>query len=376
MSTASLPTVSVEHVSERMWLGTLWALLLALNILAYLPVMNATFVYEDTNGAGIGEVGPMRVHPLYTRALTRLSYRFDWFVGGKQHRPVAYHMTNLAIHLLNGALLGWIAVEFMSPFGAWLTAAFFLGMTLNVESVAYVAARTELLSLIFLLLACGLTIKCPAGGWTLLRTSGVVLASLAAMWAKESAICGLGLLWLCGEYTGRGPCFTWNIWHRYWLAILLLLSVLVAGASLLVWTVLAREYLPVVHSMYSPLRYAAVQATAFWRYLSMVLIPVGFTVDHDFEWVSPWVQYLSLAGFVWLWTVTLLSWMGRRDLVKAGIHYSSVGLFGVLWVLITVSLRFVMRIPEVLNEHQFYQATVGVSLILGALVTPLFTTRS
>jgi hypothetical protein len=44
--------------------------------------------------------------------------------------------------------------------------------------------------------------------------------------------------------------------------------------------------------------------------------------------------------------------------------------WGTVWVLIALAPRFVMRIPEVLNEHQMYLPMVGISFTLGALLRP------
>ena len=364
----ALPHGSLSGTTLRY--GGMALLCAALLAAVYYPVKSASFVYEDWNGAGIESDAPMAIQPLRTRALTRLSYRIDRWFGPN---ATSYHVHNVVLHGINGGLVAAVAVPLVGGVGAVIAASVFLGLTLNVEAVAYIASRTELLSLTFLLLACLWTLRVPTTGWRTWRVVSVVLALTAAMWTKESAICGLGLVWLCGEHTGRGPCFSWPVWQRHWRLILGTGVVLGVVAGLLVRTVLQQEYWAIVHSMYSPWRYAAVQATAFWAYLGMVVYPHGFSIDHDYEIVPLAVQAVALGGFIWLWMLTVLLWLGRDDLFVP--RPVGVCLFGILWVLITVSLRFMMRIPEMLNEHQFYGATVGVALIISAGVSPLFTKR-
>jgi hypothetical protein len=122
-----------------------------------------------------------------------------------------------------------------------------------------------------------------------------------------------------------------------------------------------------------PLGYAATQATAVWRYLGLVVWPVGLSLDHDFELV-PWaVRWLALVGLtsgtILLVLLLCSTWnddmsVRRRLCVELGVPLSVV--FGALWVVIALAPRFVMRQPEILNEHQFLMPMVGLALVIGA----------
>ena len=83
--------------------------------------------------------------------LTLVSHMFDCSVGGLY--PGGHHLTNIFLHSLN-ALLLWLLLKRMT--GAFwpgaLVAALFAWHPLNVESVAWVAERKNVLSTFFLIL--------------------------------------------------------------------------------------------------------------------------------------------------------------------------------------------------------------------------------
>jgi len=67
--------------------------------------------------------------------------------------PVLYHLTNLLIHLLNGFLIYKILKLILkNNFLPYILTALFLIHPVNTEAVSYIAGRTDLLGLLFLLL--------------------------------------------------------------------------------------------------------------------------------------------------------------------------------------------------------------------------------
>ena len=70
--------------------------------------------------------------------------------------PAGHHGTNLLLHVLNVALLFWVLARATGCLGrSALVAALFALHPINVESVAWVAERKNLLSMTFFLLALG-----------------------------------------------------------------------------------------------------------------------------------------------------------------------------------------------------------------------------
>jgi tetratricopeptide (TPR) repeat protein len=86
--------------------------------------------------------------------LTWLSHALDYELF--QLDPIGHHDTNLLLHGLNVALLFWVLRQTTGYAGrSLMVAALFAVHPINVESVAWVAERKNLLSMLFFLLALG-----------------------------------------------------------------------------------------------------------------------------------------------------------------------------------------------------------------------------
>lgn len=86
--------------------------------------------------------------------LTWLSHTLDWQLFGDD--PAGPHDVNVAFHLANALLLFWVLYRATGFVGrSWIVAALFAVHPINVESVAWIAERKNLLSMFFFLLALG-----------------------------------------------------------------------------------------------------------------------------------------------------------------------------------------------------------------------------
>ncbi len=86
--------------------------------------------------------------------LTWLSHALDYQLF--QLNPAGHHDVNLVLHLLNVLLLFWVLQKATGLVGrSAMVAALFALHPINVESVAWIAERKNLLSMMFLLLALG-----------------------------------------------------------------------------------------------------------------------------------------------------------------------------------------------------------------------------
>jgi tetratricopeptide (TPR) repeat protein len=86
--------------------------------------------------------------------LTWLSHAMDYQVFALH--PAGHHLTNLFLHVVNVVLLFWVIYRATGYAGrSFMVAALFAVHPINVESVAWVAERKNLLSMVFLLLALG-----------------------------------------------------------------------------------------------------------------------------------------------------------------------------------------------------------------------------
>jgi protein O-mannosyl-transferase len=147
--------------------------------------------------------------------VTSTSFWLEWRLWGD--KPTGYHITNLVLHVFDSLLI-WLLLRRLAIPGAFLAAVIFAVHPVNVESVAWIAQRKNLLALLFLLLSTLSYLKAQtrlttsserqpqvsAGSWYLLSLVLFVLAMLS----KGSAVVLPALLLLITWW--RRPISKWD----------------------------------------------------------------------------------------------------------------------------------------------------------------------
>ncbi len=141
----------------------------AIVLAAYLPAMDAGFVFDDRvyllqdtrmgSAEGLGRIwtevgGPEYRHQYYPMTSTAL-----W----AQHRlfgpePFGYHLVNVLLHAANAILL-WRLLRRLSVPGAWVAGLIFAVHPVHVQSVAWISELKNVLSTFFFLLSAGLFVR-------------------------------------------------------------------------------------------------------------------------------------------------------------------------------------------------------------------------
>jgi tetratricopeptide (TPR) repeat protein len=136
-------------------------LLIALTVLAYVPALDAGYVFDDsaylTEDARMGAAdgpwsiwtqigGPDYQHQYYP--LTSTAFWLQYRLWGDQ--PVGYHLVNVLLHALNAVLL-WRLLRRVDLPAAWLAAAIFAVHPVHVQSVAWISELKNVLSGFFFL---------------------------------------------------------------------------------------------------------------------------------------------------------------------------------------------------------------------------------
>ncbi len=289
----------------------------------YAPAMRGGFVYEDYRSVDACSSTGLQGR-LGTRAL------WCWQLAGYQS-PLAFHALNLGLHLVVvGLVLGvvWSFTGQALPTG--LAAAFFGVNAVNVEAVAYLSSRSELLAAIGVLGACLAALQ---------RRWWLVPICLALGWfGKESAVVALILVPVCLWYQRGRP---WG-----WVAGL--------SATVLVYQILERTWRWWVDAP-DRITWGVLQATALARLLVLSILPIGQTVDYDYAAVP-----MALRGFAVVMLLAGLTW--------AVMQRSRLLLCGVAWILCAAAPRFIVPTPRsVFPEHQFYLPLVGVAIMLASV---------
>src|SRR5580765_2325704 len=148
---------------EKAWGGSGWVaglFLVAAVILAYQPAWRAGFVWDDdayvtqnpllTAPDGLKRIWLSQDSPSQYFPLVYTTFRIERSLWGLN--PAGYHWVNILIHAVNG-LIAWRLLRRLAIPGAWLAAALFALHPVQVESVAWITERKNVLSLFFFLLA-------------------------------------------------------------------------------------------------------------------------------------------------------------------------------------------------------------------------------
>lgn len=308
------------------------AALLSVTTVLLAPVIGYGFVYEDRRDAHLTLDASrlseqIRLQPF--RAITSLSRVLDMTMFGIQ--PWAFHLGSLLWHLVNVALVFALAVHVLPFWGALAAAGIFAWHPLQVEAVAYVSARSDLLATTGVLLA---LLAASAGS-----SAGALVGVAIACLSKEAAIMAWGLVPLWAWWT-RAP-LRWVRWS--------LLSL--SGGALAVWWLWDR-----IGGLQVTLDsvLAGHQLATIWRLAALLVVPWGFTIDHDWQslaWLGPSALILSLGLTAWCLTEGLWS---RSWLALAW-----------LWTLGALLPRLFVPLYEGLHEHHMMMPMVVWCLCAG-----------
>ncbi len=221
--------------------------------------------------------------PMQTRPLTYFSYWLNYQAGGAG--ALGFHLVDLALHLASSLMALAVFRQLLPAPAALIAALLFAVHPIQTESVAYVFARGTVIA----------TLLCLVALWYWLRGKSwiAVLFFAAALLAKEECAAFPLLviaLWMSRSRERRqlAP-----------IATMLLLS-LAAGLRVIYVASTLRGSGAALQSGVSPLEYFSVQGAAIVRYLAMLIVPWGYTVDTELAPSPVWraIAWLIVAGAV------------------------------------------------------------------------------
>lgn len=277
--------------------------------------------------------------------------------------PFGFHLSNLVFHALSTVLFYFMAVLVLNGFrvegsgaGAFLAALLFAVHPMHVESVSWVAGRTDALCAVFLFLAFIMHILSYGRTWLL----ALVAAGFAlSLMSKETAV-AFPLLALSYDLLGRRLKDRTNI-ARYavYMGILVLyfylrgrafvnVPELSAGAGGSGVSFAARGLEPLITVLGS-----------YLAYLNKLILPVEFNafitnVPRGIVYTLSSMILLAALAVLGFWSVK------KRENVTA---------FSILWVLITLGPAAVVSITGIastpLAERYLYIPSAGFCLLLG-----------
>jgi tetratricopeptide (TPR) repeat protein len=351
------------HTSRRprswwLWVAAPAGLILALG--AYSPSLDGPFVLDDQYlPYGVPDVAQSGFLKWIsgTRPLLMASYWLNYQWSGDA--PYSYHLSNVLLHFLGSAVCATIAVRLMGFAGVngplrtvlgLFAGGLFLLHPLQTESVAYVAGRSEALSVLFYYSAFAVFLYRQTDNITWPRAVAVVgLFGLATV-SKEHTLTFPFLLLMTDWWWGRGGI------RKNALLYGPLAAAGVAGAVYVGRIVASAETVGFELAGLSPKTYFFTQCRVLWMYVRLFLLPFGQNVDPDIALSPGLLDHSAWAGLLALLALITVAWVFRKRWPLAA--------FGVLvFLLLIAPTSSVVPIRDVMAERRLYLPFLGLALI-------------
>ena len=268
--------------------------------------------------------------------------------------PAGYHVVNVLLHLLNSLLLWRLLLRLAVP-GAWVVAAVFVAHPLNVESVAWIIERKDMLSGLFYLTAVLVWLRYleQPRSW---RYGLALLLFVAGLLSKSVVVTLPAALlivqwWKTGRITGK---------DLQRLAPFFLVALFITAADLYSYD-LGRYNLD-----YSWPERILIASRALWFYAGKLAWPTDLSVIHPRWNISlgdPWGWLYPAAALV----LAAVLWFTRHRIGRGP-------LAGALFFVVTLSpvLGFVnygyMQYSLVADRFQYLAGIGMMAVIIGAAV--------
>jgi tetratricopeptide (TPR) repeat protein len=282
----------------------------------------------------------------YWHPVTWLSHMLDAQLFGAT--PGAMHMMNLAIHILNAALLYLILSKMTgSPFKSALAALLFAVHPLNVESVAWVSERKTVLSALFFMAALYAYVRYTDKRNKWLYAVIILLYALGLMSKPIILIFPLLLLVLDywplqrfkkSDFQHFGPVPSWKNPMKKVISLcksgsaplflekapFILMSLISLSISML--SLLQHKFTVAYHTV--PIDFRIYNFfVSIVQYLYKIIWPVQLAIYYPFPGAIPRWHFLLSAAFVALMTVAVVIMRKNRPWLAAGWFWFLIALF-------------------------------------------------
>jgi Flp pilus assembly protein TadD len=340
-------------------------LIAALTYFMYRPAISGEFVLDDEQLTQNSQMkAPDGLYQLWFTTkpadywpVTYSSFWLEWRLWSDH--PTGYHVVNLVLHVIDVLLL-WLVLRQLAIPGAFLAALIFAVHPVNVESVAWIAQRKNLLSLMFLLLSTFCYLKSEerhdltaqhagqskTGPWyfaslmlfvlgMLSKGSVVILPSilLLLIWWRRTLVTS-DFVRISPFFVVGGLLALLNIWFQRHGADTVVRDVTILqrilGAGAVVWFYLSKALAPVNLLFFYPQWNIQVARFIWWLPLFAVLAITAILVWQRNSWL---VRPLL---FAWVFfNISLMPVMGFTDVgfmqySLVADHYQHIAIIGVI----------------------------------------------
>ena len=366
-------------------------LLMVFGVVIYAQALDGPFVFDDLSnilqapGVRLTSLEPAELVDVVRtdtgtylrRPLPRLSFALNYYFSGQQFNAVAYKLTNLIIHLVNGGVLytlvfcvlrcgrrfsvvsdsptrtAWFA---LAVAGLWLIHPLQLTTVLYaVQRMTSLAALGVLVGLLMFVVGRGRLTRGHPGSWRLM-VGGIAIGFLLGSLCKETAVLtplfAVLLEWFFFDRQPLVDSDRRKLYRVY--ALMLLLPV----AAALYWGIMNQAHL---FSVYGARDFTVgerllTETRVLFFYLALILVPDSrrYGLFHDDFVVSTGLlEPLSTLASLLGWGVLLaLAWFGVRR--------RQIWAFGILWYLVGHSIESTILGLELVHEHRNYVPSIGI----------------
>jgi protein O-mannosyl-transferase len=370
---------TIEQPRRAWWRGLLFGLILAaVTIFAYRPAWNGGFVWDDdvyiannellTAPDGLQRIWFSLDSPSQYFPLVYTTFRIEHAVWGLD--PTGYHWVNLLLHIGN-ALLVWLVLARLKVPGAWLAGAIFALHPVQVESVAWITERKNVLMSFFFLLTLLAWIAFVDGRtkrpWLFYGLA--LILYLLALSAKTTA-CTLPAALFLILWLQKKPIS----WKGIFQIIPFLVLGIAMGVLAMWWERYHQGTSRAVFTFLSPIERVLVASRAIWFYLSKLAWPSNLTFIYPRWDIAP----THLLNYAWLLAGVIVCvaiyflrrYAGRSVEVAAGFFVATLS--PVLGFIMLYTFRYTF-----VADHYQYLACIGpIALASAGLVNLADTSKN
>jgi tetratricopeptide (TPR) repeat protein len=330
---------------------------------AYSPALNGLWVFDDTALPFLHPLMKARFTPLSpgVRPVTMFSYWLNVKLSGED--PFSYHAVGLLIHLVASGMVFLIArrlIEWAGTTGgrrdllAGFAAAVFLLHPAQTEAVAYVAGRSEALSVMFIYAAFALFVcrKSKVVEWT--TAGGVLVLFVLGVLSKEHVV--VLPAWLLLTDFWWNPGFSFKGIRANWRLYLPVAAGAAVGVAMAWRLLFSAESAGFGMKDLTWYQYLFTQFRALWVYLGTFALPIRLTADWDFPWSRTIAEHGAVFGSLGLLALVAAAWLGRRRFPLAS--------YGFLTFLVLMApTSSILPIADPVAERRLYTSMIGLLLV-------------
>jgi tetratricopeptide (TPR) repeat protein len=388
--------------------------IVVLGLIVYSNTINAPFVFDDkyrvVENPIIKDLGyflnssEVKVFESYEEFRNRYVGYLTFALNYKLHglNVIGYHVFNIALHVLNAALVYWIVIlTFSTPILkrssladkkeqiALFTGLLFVSHPLQTQAVTYIVQRVACLATTFYLLSLGLYVRWKIGKQRderhegdrledptsyqsgILNDAYYLLSLISAALAMKTKEIAFTLPLAVSLY----ECMFFRdiLKKRTIYLVPFLLLMLVVPLSIMDLEAPVSEIVENVNettkiSKTPRVDYMLTELRVLVTYLRLLVLPVGQNVYYDYPVFHSFFDPQVLFSFIFLSAIMFLAvFLYYRSGIKD--HSSRLIAFGVFWFFLALSVESSIVPLHPIYEHRVYLPSAG---ILIALTTLLF----